>query len=99
MSPPNSSSLQHNKRQKLSTANSADASEDDSANVPSAKDSIGDDDSDNNNLNNAATATSLDLPHSMWLLFLKVHQKKQFEDPQNARWSTLRNLISNQVRS
>ena len=62
MSPPNSSSLQHNKRRKLSTANSADASEDDSANVPSAKDSIGDDDSDNNNLNNAATATSLDLP-------------------------------------
>ena len=62
MSPPNSSSSQHNKRQKLSTANSADASEDDSANVPSVKDSIGDDDSDNNNLNNAATATSLDLP-------------------------------------
>ena len=58
MSPPNSSSLQHAKRRKLSAANLGDASEDDSANIPSAKDSIGDDDSDNNNLNNAANLPS-----------------------------------------
>ena len=62
MSPPNSSSLQRTKRQKLSTANLGDASEDDSANVPIAKDSIDDDDSDNNNLNNAATSLKLNLP-------------------------------------
>ena len=69
MSPPNSSSLQHAKRRKLSTANSADASEDDIANQPSAKDSNssadgGSNTSDNNSLNNAATATSLNLPNN-----------------------------------
>ena len=69
MSPPNSSSLQHAKRRKLSTANSADASEDDIANQQSAKDSNssadgGSNTSDNNSLNNAATATSLNLPNN-----------------------------------